>query len=591
MAGTVNEQSGWDSRRLLAVIAVGITLIVGGTLLAAVVATSGGDVDVRETAFETDSGLELTATVYEPAEATADDPAPAVLLIHGYTGDRSTLSGFATELADRGYVAVTVDQPGHGDSAPPAFEDGWGGPASLAHVRSLETVDEDRVAMAGHSMGGFASLAAAEAHPDGYESVVLIGSTWGDGGQFEPVPEADETFPRNLAILFAPYDEYSLAMWGEPVPADVDESEKLAEAFDADLPVEHGETYGDVDAGTARTFAAPPTIHTGMHHSTMTAAETIEWVTLTTDGPTGAPSDDQQWYWMVFGQALALVGGLLLAVGTAAFVWRRLENDAGTETAIADGGHAVGGLPRSTAIGLSALPALTLYPLYALGTALVPVTRLTHQELTHGYVVWVLGTAAVAAGILRWRHGGVNRASLQRLIGDPKTAGKSFLAAGSGAAALYVAVAVVEALPGGGLGAWVVGFTALSGVRWFSVVVYVVPFTVAAVALAAGLDRTLDHDRSLPAAMGRGLAVTCGGLLALLALQYVPLLLGYGLPVPSLGPLAITAINATGALAAATLLAVATNRLTGSRLVSGLLVGLLVTWMVVGTGPIHVAPF
>ncbi|ELY38525.1 hypothetical protein C496_17922 [Natronorubrum tibetense GA33] len=572
-------------------IAVGLVLVGGGTVLATWTTTGGGDVDIQETTIETDSGLELSATVYEPEGVSADDPAPAVTLIHGYTGERGTMSSFATELADRGYVAVTVDQPGHGHSDPPAFEDGWGGPATLEYTRSLETVDEDRIAMAGHSMGGFASLAAAEEHPDGYESIVLIGSTWGDGGEFDDVPAANETFPRNMAVVFSPYDEFSPAMWNETVPGDINEGEKLASAFGTEPPVEPGSVYGNVEDGTARTYTAPPTIHTGMHRSTTAVAETLEWIELTIGEPDQyetVSAGGQSWYWASIGHAIALAGGFVVAIGTTALARRRLDGPAvvssttpGTDT----------GLSRPMLLGLSVLPALTIYPLYAIGTVVVPVTRLTHQDLTHGYVVWALGTVALAAGLVRWRHGGVDRASLEGLVPNADVAGRALASAVAGALALYVLVTLANLVPGGAFNAWVVGFATLPGLRWFSAVVYVVPVTVAAVGLASGLHRALGSNGSLPRALGTGLALTCGGLLVFLAVQYIPLFLGYGMPVPDLGPLAITTISATGVLAAATVVAVAVNRLTGSPLPSGLLTGLLVTWVIVGTGPIPVVPF
>lgn len=137
--------------------------------------------ETRETTFETASGVQLDGTVYLPADASTDDPRPGVLAVHGYTGSRGTMGSFGTELARRGYVVLAMDQPGHGTSDPPAFADGWGGPAGLATLRSLESVDESRVGLVGHSMGGYSSLAGARAHPDGYESLVLVGFFVGGG--------------------------------------------------------------------------------------------------------------------------------------------------------------------------------------------------------------------------------------------------------------------------------------------------------------------------------------------------------------------------------------------------------------------------
>jgi pimeloyl-ACP methyl ester carboxylesterase len=317
-----------ETRTVVVAVIVGLVLLAAGTSLAYWVTTSGGDISVEDTTFETKSGIELVATVYEPSSATVDEPAPAVVLIHGHGGERGTMSSFAQEFAERGYVAVSVDQPGHRDSEPPAYEDGWGGSAALEYTRSLETTDADSVSMVGHSMGGFASLAAAKEHPDGYESVVLVGSTWGVSG----TPDANTTFPRNMAVVFSPYDEYAPVMFGESVPGKVTESEKLTTAFGTNESVRPDEVYGNIEEGTGRRYTAPRTVHTGMHRSTATVADTVEWVTLTTEGEE-SDEEAQSWYWATFGHVIAFIGAFVVAVGVAGIAWRRFGSlvDSGTE--------------------------------------------------------------------------------------------------------------------------------------------------------------------------------------------------------------------------------------------------------------------
>ena len=598
-----------SDRRLLFALVVGVVLVATGALTASWITTAGGDVAVSETTIETESGLQLEATVYEPAESSAEEPAPAVLLIHGYTGERGTMAGFATELADRGYVAVAVDQPGHGGSDPPAFADDWGGPASLDAVRGMETVDPDRIALVGHSMGGFASLAAAEAHPAGYRSVVLVGSTW----SYADAPEADATFPRNLAVLFSPYDEFAPLMWNESVPGDVAESEKLAAAFGTEPPVEPRETYGSIDAGTGRYFEQPRSLHAAQHLSPTTVGATVDWVVATTDGPAEPPGVNQRWYWAALGRVGALVGGLVAAVAATAFVWRRLSDgetrpagpDLDASPVPTDDGS--GGLTRGEAIALTAIPALSIYPLYAVGTAVVPVTRLTHMQLAHGTLAWALGGLALAAGVVRWRRGGVDHGAIRGIVPDRSTATRSVVAALAGVTTLAVLVAVAHSVPGGGLRAWVVGVGPISGVRWLSLAIYGLPTIVAGMTLAIGLERLSQLPRASgrPTAEqreadGRGtggwretghwVALTCGGLVVFLAIQYLPLVAGYGMAVPELGPLAIVATGATAQLALATAIVGASHRLTGSPYPGGMLAGVLFAWLVVGTTPIDVAP-
>ena len=583
-AGGSSERDNFTVLTILGLVLVGLFLVAAGTILATWVSTAGGEITLEETTVETESGLELAATIHRPADVSADNPAPAVTLIHGYTGEQGTMTSFAREFADRGYVAITVDQPGHGHSDPPAFDDGWGGPAILGYAHSLDYVDEKRVAMVGHSMGGFASLAAAETYPDGYESIVMVGSTWGDDGAFEEIPRATTTFPRNLALLFTPYDEFSLSMYGESVPANVPDSEKVRTVFGTDEAVVPGEIYGHIDAGTARWFTAPPTTHTGMHRSTTTIAHTIEWVGLTT-GQQGEETS-QGWYWATVGHVLTMLGVLLVAIGTTALTWRRLRSrwsDRRWSQRAVDGIRP----SRRLRIGLTALPALTIYPLYGLGTAVVPVTRLTPQQLTHGYVLWILGMAVIAVGTYYWRAGGSNPHLPARLslAVERRTA---LLAAAVGGAITYLLVVVVGSIPGGGARMWMAGLTVLTPLRWLSLVIYGVPITVGAIAFAFGLDRVLRNDLSGFRRLVVAIFLTSGGMGLFLAVQYAPLFFGFGLPIPSLGPLAIQAIRSMALLLVGTVLGVACNELTDQPLVGGLLAGFVLTWIIVGTSPIHV---
>ncbi len=85
-------------------------------------------------------------------------------------------------LAERGFAAVAVDQPGQGDSPTRADRrTDWGYPALIEHyaasVRALHTVFPDvPVFLAGHSIGGQAALMAAGTDVPGLAGVVVVAS-------------------------------------------------------------------------------------------------------------------------------------------------------------------------------------------------------------------------------------------------------------------------------------------------------------------------------------------------------------------------------------------------------------------------------
>lgn len=591
-----NSPIGREMRRLLVVVALGLVLVVAGVALANVTATDGGDTSIETTTFETESGLDLTADVYRPADASADDPRPAVVLIHGAGADRGTMSSFAQEFAKRGYVAVTVDQPGHRDSDPPAGADRFGGPATLSYTRSLDVVDGDRVSLVGHSLGGFASLTAAEDQPDGYRSVVLVSSTWGDDEAIEDVPTANETFPRNMAVVFGQYDEFGPIMWDEDVPGNLPESQKLGEAFPTNSTVETGRTYGSVEDGDARILTQPPTIHGGMHRSTTTVDHTIDWVERTNEPPEDK-DPAQSWYWTTLGHILAFLGALVVGVAVTAVTFRRLDDepeartDGGTtdsvETGDSSGAWAVS---RRTLAGLTLLPALTITPSFFIGQFLIPANRVLHQSNTTAHAVWALLAVAVGAGVAAWRFDGVDTGTVREVLPARAGGARALGSTLAGVAAMYLLILAGSAVPGSGFRAWLLGLGVLPPVRAVSLAVYVLPLSVGTIALAVTLDRVLG-DGSLGRTVGRALAVTCGALAVIVVVQYIPLFLGFGMPIPTIGPLVFGFFRAMIYLALAAVVCVVLTRSTDEPLVGGVLSGLLVTALITGPASIAVAPF
>lgn len=103
--------------------AAGAALVGGSAVTGSVAAVTSDEPaadDEAHTAtdvvIESHDGVEIAATVFRPAGATADDPVPMILHSHGWSGSRTTdVDAFEAEL-DRGFAVLSFDQRGHGDS-------------------------------------------------------------------------------------------------------------------------------------------------------------------------------------------------------------------------------------------------------------------------------------------------------------------------------------------------------------------------------------------------------------------------------------------------------------------------------------------
>jgi pimeloyl-ACP methyl ester carboxylesterase len=111
------------------------------------------------------------------ADAEGTWSGPAVLLLHGGGQTRQSWGGTSRVLADAGFLAITVDQRGHGESDWAADGD-YGIGAYARDVRAVAAQLGRPVALVGASLGGLASLlAVAEPPPVDATALVLVDVT------------------------------------------------------------------------------------------------------------------------------------------------------------------------------------------------------------------------------------------------------------------------------------------------------------------------------------------------------------------------------------------------------------------------------
>ncbi|MGA3086636.1 MAG: alpha/beta fold hydrolase [Thermodesulfobacteriota bacterium] len=302
-------------KKPLTLLVVALILILVGGLLAYFIQTSGG-VSIKDVRFVGSEGKLVSALLYVPKGVTPKNPAPAIVATHGYINSRETQDGFAIEFARRGFIVLAPDQPGHGFSDPPSFINGFGGLDTLKYLRTLDIVDPNNIGLEGHSMGGWASVIAAGANKDGYKSLVLADSSTGTFG----APNGTADFPRNMALIFAKYDEFAPLMWGSLIPADIVKTDKLKKAFGTTETVEVGKLYGSIEKGTARKLYQPNMTHARVHFSRAGIGAAVEWMQATLKGGKNIPPSNQIWYWKELGNLIALIGMVILLIALGGYL-------------------------------------------------------------------------------------------------------------------------------------------------------------------------------------------------------------------------------------------------------------------------------
>lgn len=551
-------------------ILIGLAFVLAGAFLAQNIRTADGTT-VRDIRFTGTNGTVMSALLYVPKNATPATPAPGILAVHGYINSRETQDGFAIEFARRGYVVLALDQTGHGYSQGAAFSNGFGGPDGLKFLRSLPMVDTRQIGLEGHSMGGWTVLAAATAMPTGYSSMVLEGSSTGAPFAQEGTPN----WPRNVAIVFSRYDEFSNLMWGVAHANDVPASNKLQTVFGTKAPVIENRLYGAIEAGTARKLYQPATTHPGDHISTTAIGNAVDWFAATLVGGTPKPASDQIWYWKEVGTGFGLVGFVMIMLGAFDALVRlpifALLASIPTPGAAERNAAWWKGFALNTM-----LPALLFFPTFIAAYLLLPASQWLPQAVTTQITLWAL--AGAGASLLIGRFGPRST--------DPHQSDwlKTVLLAVATVAAGYASLVLVDQMFQTDFRLWVVAVKLPSIRQWTIAAIYIVPLTLAFLVTSRSLARaTIRTDSAMQRYIAASLTLTTGFIL-MLGVIYGALFMTGSL-ITAFDPLStVIAIQFVPVLIAVAIIAMFTWQRTGSYRVGGLMAGILVTlYAVAGT--------
>lgn len=215
--------------KLVIVLAVGLALMLLGSILAQAFNTSFYSVKVSRVYFDTERGT-LSGLLYMPKGASAADPRPTLVTTHGYLNSAEMQDAPAIELSRRGCVVLALDMYDHGHSAGNAENTGgffsfW--PYAIfdavQYMYGQDYVQKDAngngvIAVSGHSMGGFSSSTAVwfDEQASAATGVRMICAQLSAGSDYQwssligltPAVAAENFGGRTIGKIAAHYDEF-----------------------------------------------------------------------------------------------------------------------------------------------------------------------------------------------------------------------------------------------------------------------------------------------------------------------------------------------------------------------------------------------
>ncbi len=231
-----------------------------------------GQVEVQTITFIGSNGERLVGKLFRPIGVTASNPAPGILGLHGFNNDKDVERPASLELARAGFVVLSLDQAGHGDSGgsllddlilpTKSYFDGY------VYLKSLPFVNGDKMGIFGHSMGSDNARQIALAFPD-HDAIAVQA--------FAPSPDDANPAYHNLLHLWATREEFGRA-------ATEDEQTWLESGYQQ-IGINNGgsvgeadKTYGSFSDGSARRYALLMSTHPGITCNIKGTSEIVAWM-------------------------------------------------------------------------------------------------------------------------------------------------------------------------------------------------------------------------------------------------------------------------------------------------------------------------
>jgi hypothetical protein len=317
-------------------LTIALVLCIISMVGASLVQTNGGKITVKDLRWETGSGKLMSALLFIPPNATVKTPAPAIITSHGWYNNREMQDMNFVEYARRGYVVMSIDMYGHGNSdvlsTAEIVPTSIGMYDAVKLMAALPYVDNTKIGITGHSNGGWASNLAVDldnkAEKPLIASVLLVAN--------DPFyTDADGKFinnfgSRNVGVVAAKFDEFFFRTWNadgtHTAPGEYLQQPQAQSFLNFGIdPATGGEVrqsgvmYKQVVDGkeAIRAIYQPYEIHPYDTVSSKVAAFSLDFFQAALGAPNPISSTNQVWVWKELFNVIGLIGFAMFVLAFA----------------------------------------------------------------------------------------------------------------------------------------------------------------------------------------------------------------------------------------------------------------------------------
>ena len=273
--------------------------------------------------------------MFKPRTATAENPAPLVVVVPGFQRSKETLSNLSIELSRRGIVVIAIDPYAQGGSSSSmstraATKEGYGMFAIVEYAHdtpNMNYVDKKRIGATGHSAGGLAAIRGAQYFgkvAKKENTFSKLQSVFVSGMVRMGFKEKNlKNIKSNVGMSYALYDEGS---WQNELQhgdmKNAPEAIRLVNSgrFKTEDPIESiniGYYYGEIDQRTSRVVYNEKTLHPFQPYSLDAMTNQIDYFLKVFGVDNVIHGKNQTWYWKEALTLVSLVSSFLLVLPLA----------------------------------------------------------------------------------------------------------------------------------------------------------------------------------------------------------------------------------------------------------------------------------
>ena len=386
-----NETTNLRSKNSIRFFAIALVILIISSIFIWGFQTSWGQVSIKRITIMGSDGTEISTLIYVPENATAETPAPGVVIYHGRSNQSHSNDTWCMELARRGMVVISPDLSGGGESdvtnrVPQAID------ITAYALNNLDIIESGNLNIIGYSAGSHNVLMNADIFGSQLRSAL---------GVFGPfmvklTDNVDKlaTFETNYGLIKSTADQYDYFFIGEPEA----NNELISEAINNGITMESGQDYVFNDLGnSARYTEVDGTLHQTGNISTETIAAILDFERTYSNFPNDLDNDNQIWKWQQLFSGIAAVDMLFLLAATIGLL---LESSFfSTLTSKRAEKKAQKGAKAWTLdmIFSFVIPAILFVPVSAYAMALMKPNKFLRSPSLNGIMAWLLVVAIIGA--------------------------------------------------------------------------------------------------------------------------------------------------------------------------------------------------